>query len=181
MTDFFEVVRARQSIRKFEKREVPIDKIEKMLDAARLAPSALNMQPWDFVVVVSPELKKELRAIYDRAREAMNLYKQDTSFVEDGTIIVACAHMGASRPVISTSLAIENLVLAATALDFGSVIMTAPVSRSIDREEVMELLKIPDDYKIVAFVVVGYSDEIPKPKPKKGLGEIVHINTFEVQ
>lgn len=181
MKDFFEVVKERKSVRKFEKKEVPMDKINKMLDAARLAPSALNAQPWDFIVVIDHELKKKLRAVYDKARESMSLYKQDTSFVEDGTIIVACAHMGTSRPIISTSLAMENLILAATALDFGSVIITAPVSRSVDREEIMELLKIPEDYKLVAFVVVGYSDENPKPKPKRDLGEIVHINTFDVQ
>jgi len=176
--DFFETVKKRKSIRKFLDKEVSMQKIEQILDAARLAPSALNSQPWDFVVILDKEIKKQIRAIYDHARSVKKLYKQDTSFVQNGTIIAVCSHRDSPKHVISSSLAAQNILLASTALNLGSVIMTAPLSTSADKEEIQELLKVPSAHDIIALVVVGHSDEKPESKLKRDLGEILHINEF---
>lgn len=178
MVDFWDVLKNRQSIRAFKDKKVPMETIEKILDAARLAPSALNAQPWDFVVVTDQGIKKEIRHIYDEARKLRKLYKQDTKFVENGVVVVVCSHTESPKHVISTSLAVENLVLAATALELGSVIMTTLVSRRVDQEEIKELLKIPEVYDLIAIVVIGYADETPPPKSKRDLGEIIHVNEF---
>lgn len=78
--DVFEAIRTRRSVRGYEERPVTEKKVLKVLEAARLAPSAANRQPWTFVVVPDPEAKERLRAAYNR-----------DWFVSSPVIIVACA------------------------------------------------------------------------------------------
>jgi nitroreductase len=154
---FEEVLEKRRSIRKYKDAPVPKEKILKMLEAARIAPSASNRQPWHFIVVENKETIKKLA-------------KQEWA-AEAPVMIVGLADQAASPNWCSNDLGIafEHLVLAATNLGLGTCWMG-----QTGREEMIKgLLGIPDSFKVVAVIPVGVPDETPKPKERKSLDTIV--------
>jgi len=95
----------RRSIRRYEKREIAKDVLDKILEAGRQAPSAANKQPWHFIVLTDSEIKKEL------SRELFN------RFIKDAPVtIVGCAHkdlIAGKWSIVSTTIALQNMVIAA--------------------------------------------------------------------
>jgi len=178
MMDFFETVEKRKSIRKFNAKNVPIEDLKKMIDCARIAPSALNNQPWNFVIIQNPEKKKKIRELYENARGKLGLYKQDTSFVENASLILVCSDSSKLGNVFSTALSVENLVLAATAMGYGSLIMTSAVSSEEQKAFFRKDCNVPKEFELLALIAIGFSDEVPIPKEKKKFGEIMHLEKF---
>jgi nitroreductase len=157
--DFFEVVRNRRSIRKYRPEAIPNEKLKKIFEATRMAPSADNRQPWHFVVVQESDRKKAL------ARAANN-----QMFLRDAAAIVA----GVADPDVSarwhekdTMIALEHMVLAAAALGYGTCWIGA-----FDEDAVKRLLKIPARMRVVALLPIGIPDETPGPTQRKELREI---------
>lgn len=175
---FFDIIKKRRTIRRYKDKQVSKEIIIKIVDSARYAPSALNQQPWEFVIVEDLEKKKKIRKIYDEARHKLKLYGQDTSFVENATHIFVCADSKKVMAEMSVSLAMQNILLAATALNLGSTIMTAPVMLDESIKEIRDLLKIPENYKILALILIGYKDEEPMPREKRGLDDVLHFEGF---
>jgi nitroreductase len=157
--DFFEVVRTRRSIRKYLKEPIPSDKLEMIFEAARLAPSAANRQPWRFVVVQDANLKKAL------ATAANN-----QTFLSDAAAIVVAV----SDPEVSPRwcerdpmIAIEHMALAAAALGYGTCWIGA-----FDEDAVKHLLKIPARMRVIALLPIGTPNEAPASRPRRQLSEI---------
>lgn len=157
--DVFEAIRTRRSIRKYRQEPIPDEKLESIFEAARLAPSAANRQPWRFVVVQDADRKKALA-------EAAN----NQTFLRDAAAIVAAV----GDPAASARwhekdlmIALEHMVLAATALGYGTCWIGA-----FDEDAVKRLLKIPVKMKVVALLPIGIPDETPAPRPRKELSEI---------
>lgn len=143
--DVFEVIEARRSIRKYRPEPIPDDKMGMILDAARLAPSAANRQPWRFVLVQNADRKKVL------ARAA-----NDQTFLSDAAVIVVAVgdpEVSARWHEKDTMIALEHIVLAATALGYGTCWIGA-----FDEDAVKRLLKIPPRMKIVALLPIGLPD-----------------------
>ena len=176
--ELFESIKKRRSIRKFLDKDVDDNTIKKLIEAAAMAPSGMNEQPWHFAVIKDREKKKRFREIYEFCREKRGAYKQDCSFVEKGNIFVICYEKEKCQPTISVSLACENLMLAATGLGFGSLIMTTPVSYPEAIEKIKGLLEIPENIDIMAAIIVGYPDENPEMKPRKPMNEILHFERW---
>lgn len=163
--DVFEAIRTRRSVRKFRPKPVPDENLETILEAGRLAPSAGNRQPWRFVVVKDPERK---RALAKAAGYQM--------FIADaGVIIAALGDPGASPRWFRQDpmIAVEHMVLAATALGYGTCWVGA-----FDEEEVKRILKIPDELKVIVLLPIGFPDESPTPKARKPLKEIVFLEKY---
>ena len=154
---FEEVLEKRRSIRKYKDTPVSKEKILKMLEAARVAPSASNRQPWHFVVVENKETIKKLA-------------KQDWA-AGAPVMIVGLADQAASPNWCSNDLGIafEHIVLAATNLGLG----TCWMGQTGREELVRRLLDIPDSFKVVAVLPVGVPDETPAAKERKNLEAIV--------
>ena len=171
--DFFQTIHQRRSIRKYTSDPIPDDHIIQMLEAARLAPSAGNYQPWKFVVVRDPKTIQQLA----RAARKQNFLKKAAA------IIVAFADANVYLPPpprepgllmippcfeIDVMIAIEHLILAATALGYGSCWVGA-----FNETDVKKVLSIPERMKIVALVSLGVAAENPTPPSRKPLSEIV--------
>lgn len=156
---------SRRSIRNYEKRDIPKEVLDQILEAGRMAPSAANKQPWHFIVVTDEELKREL---------AKGLFSR---FIKDAPVtIVGCAHKDrfAGRwSIISTTIALQNMVIAAWALEVGSCWIGA-----FSEDKVRRLLEIPDKYDVVAIIPFGYPSKIPGPKRKKSIDKITSFNRF---
>jgi nitroreductase len=157
--DVLEAIRTRRSIRKYRPELVPEEKLEMILEAARLAPSAGNRQPWRFVVVQNVDRKKALAEVAN-----------NQAFLKDAAaIIVAVGDPEASARWYEkdTMIALEHMVLAATALGYGTCWIGA-----FDEDAAKRLLRIPAKMKVVAILPIGVSSEKPAPKPRKDLSEI---------
>jgi nitroreductase len=157
--DVLETIRIRRSIRKYRPEPIPREKLEMIMEAARLAPSASNRQPWNFVVVQDRERKKALA-------KAAN----DQTFLADaGAVVVAVGdpERSARWHQKDTMIALEHMVLAATALGYGTCWIGA-----FDEDEVKSLLKIPAKMKVVALLPIGVPDEKPAATQRKELSEI---------
>jgi nitroreductase len=145
MMDVHEAIETRKSVRAYESKPVPNDALMRVLEAAHLAPSASNLQPWHFVVVTDAEKRKKL----SEGRFASFL-------VEAPVVIVGCGDPKTSPRwyMVDVAIALENIVLAATSEGLGTCWVG-----SFDEEKVKQMLKIPEDYRIVALLTVGYSRE----------------------
>jgi nitroreductase len=157
--DVFKAIRSRRSIRKYRPEPVPDEKLETIFEAARLAPSADNRQPWGFVVVRDADRKMALA-------EAAN----NQTFMKDAAAIVVAVgdpEVSAEWHEKDTMIALEHMVLAATALSYGTCWIGA-----FDEDAVKRLLKIPAKMKVIALLPIGVPDETPAPRPRKELSEI---------
>lgn len=145
MMDVHEAIETRKSVRAYESKPVPKDVLMRVLEAAHLASSASNLQPWHFVVVTDAEKRKKL----SEGRFASFL-------VEAPVVIVGCGDPKTSPRwyMVDVAIALENIVLAATSEGLGTCWVG-----SFDEEKVKQMLNIPKDYRIVALLAVGYSRE----------------------
>lgn len=161
-----EIVLNRRSIRRYEKKEIPKEILDKILEAGRQAPSAANRQPVHFIVITNENLKKEL------SKGRYNKFIQDAPLT-----IIGCANRGPiltrKWSVVDTTIALQNMVIAAWTMGIGSCWIG-----DFKEKQVKELLKIPNMWKIVALITFGYPAEQPNSRKKKPMTEIVSFNNF---
>jgi len=175
--NFFDVVTRRRSIRKYKDIEIPDEHIIQMLEAARLAPSTNNTQPWRFITVKDPE-----------TIGLLSLVAGGQKFIANAkAVIIALANKAASccpgNPslwhVQDTMIATEHLVLAATALGYGSCWVAMLDSRNSQNiVAVKQALRIPEATDIVALVTLGVPDEVPSLRSTKELSEIAFSEAY---
>ena len=141
--EVFEAIRRRKSVRAYAPTPVPGEILERILEAARLAPSAENRQPWYFIVVTDPQKRKQIA----KSGRFAGFLK------ESPVVIVGCGDRKASPKwhVVDVTIAMQNMVLAATSEGLGTCWVG-----SFDEELVKRLLKIPEHLKVVALLAVGY-------------------------
>ena len=170
--DVFEAIQERRSIRAYQDKPVPMEKLEKILEAARLAPSARNVEPWHFIAVTDAEKRKIL-----------SKGKYAKFCAEAPVVIAACGDKKASPDwyTIDVALAVENMIL--TAINEG--LSTCCVG-SFDEKEVKATLGVSDNFEVVLLLAVGYSREkldlssklLHLVRARKTLSEVVSEETF---
>lgn len=161
--EVYDTIMDRRSIRAYKKELIPKDKIEKLLETARLAPSAANRQNWKFIVVENEQIKNQLVSACS-----------NQSFV--GTASHVIAGIGDSTQKwhqVDLAIALEHIVLEAVELGLGTCWIGA-----FNEEDVKKILKIPQDRKVVALLTVGVPDESPAARPRKALEEIIAYNEY---
>ncbi len=170
--DVYEAIKKRKSVRHFQTKQVEPEILQKILNAARMAPSARNKQEWRFIVV-SQDDKKALLA-HEASRQ---------SFLEAAPVIAACCAVdsnktmtcGQPRAVIDTAIAIDHLTLAAAAEGLGTCWIG-----SFDPVKVREILGIPEEIAVIELLAIGYpQDPTTAEKKRKSLDEIVFWETWQ--
>jgi len=168
--EFMKIVKSRRSVRSFKSEPLPDGTVEKLLEAARWAPSAGNVQPWEFFVVRNQDLKEKL------GRAALG----QMFLAQAPVVIVVCAvpirsalrykRRGEKLYCIQdTAAAAQNILLLATALGLASCWVGA-----FEEEAVRRVLALDHSLLPVALIPVGRGEKIPSPPPRRPLGEIVH-------
>lgn len=163
--EFYETVRRRRSIRAYLKKPIPDDIFRRIMDAARLAPSAKNLQPWKFIVIRDDCRKKEIARIC-----------KERTWIADASVIIAGVatnpdyRMGSGQPSsqIDLAIALTHITLAAASESLGTCWIG-----SFDLPVAKKYLAIPDEYILVGFMTLGYPAESPPQKYRKLLEEIV--------
>lgn len=172
-TDFFELIRARRSIRRYEPRALDENQLDKILEAARVAPSAGNLQAYEIVVVQGVAKREELR------RAAFG-----QSFVAEAPLVLvfvthparAAAKYGGRAELYSVqdaAIAASYAQLAATALGLGSVWVGA-----FEETAMLSAVGASPPQRAVSLLVIGYPNERPKASPRRPLSELVRRETF---
>lgn len=169
--DVFEAIRTRRSIRSYRDAGVEEQKLNKVLDAGRLAPSANNLQEWRFVVVRNGETRKKL------GEAACN-----QKFVAEAPVVIACCSVESEKILtcghpayaIDVAIAIDHMTLAATSLGLGTCWIGA-----FYEDRVREILGIPDSIRVVELLTLGYPEEQPLPRVRKRLEEIVSYDGWK--
>ena len=179
--EFADAVRGRRAIRRYRNAEIPEAEVEQLLDLARYAPSSMNGQPCDFVVIRSPQTKKTLVQIKNRfCPPEKQAYPAD--FLENApVIVVVCVERAKSfgREVENAVLAASCILLGAQSMGLGSVYLSAyMVSAPGLSDEIARLLNIPEGIAPVTILPLGYPDETPRRKELRPLKEMMHLERF---
>lgn len=168
--ELMEAIRRRRSIRSYQDRAIEPQKLQAVLDAGRLAPSARNRQDWRFVVATDAALKRQLA---DAA-------SQQTFVGEAGAVIAACAaddyvmRCGQACGPIDVAIAMDHMTLKAVEEGLGTCWIG-----SFDPERVKDLLGIPPEVTVVELLTLGYPAEDPAPTPRMPLDRIACFEQWE--
>ena len=168
--DFLKLIKNRYSVRAYKPDPVEEDKLQQVLEAARLAPTAANRQPFQLVVMHTKGRETELKRIYHRAW-----------FVQAPLIICACGvpaqnwvrSDGKNYNDVDVAIAMDHLILAATDLGLGTCWIAA-----FDPAAAREVLGLPEGVEPVAFTPLGYPADQLRPKERKALSELVRYERW---
>ncbi|MEM2151767.1 MAG: nitroreductase family protein [Candidatus Bathyarchaeia archaeon] len=202
--NFWSIIVGRRSIRIYSPETIPEETILKVIEAVRWAPSAHNAQPWRFIIVTAPDVKKRLAEAmasdWMRDLEGNGVSKEEVErltsesikrFSEAPVLVVAALTMRDMHKypdrrrqrlehlmtAQSLAAAIQNILLAAHAEGLGACWFCAPL---FCQETVRRVLGMPREVEPQALITIGYPAESPEPPPRKPLKEIAFKNYWGV-
>jgi nitroreductase len=168
--EFEEVIKSRRTIRKFKEEDVAEEDIRNLIEAGILAPSAGNTQPTEYIII------RDMATKHSISQEALG----QTHIMEAPVLIAVCANISRSEKrygsrgrelycIQDSAAAIENILLTAESLGLGAAWIGAFKERPVK-----DVLKIPDDVRLLAIIPVGHPAEIPDVPKRRSFKEIVH-------
>ena len=168
--EFSELIEKRYSVRAYRPDPVEDGKLQQVLEAARLAPTAANQQPFQLIVIHTAGREAELKRIYNR-----------DWFGQAPLVICACGipaqgwvrRDGKNYSDVDVAIAMDHLVLAATNAGLGTCWVAA-----FDPDAAREVLGLPEGVEPIAFTPLGYPADRPKPKKRKALSELVRYDNW---
>jgi nitroreductase len=190
--NFYELILSRRSIRQFRPEPILQDILKELVNAARLAPSAANLQPLEFIVADEEEIRKKIFpclrwAAYIAPQGNPKPGHEPVAYI----IILVNTTTRDKGFEYDAGAAMENMILTAWERGVGSCWLL-----SVEREKIQEILRIPTDYRIDSVLALGYPDEDPFVEdmkdsvkywkdsdgrlhvPKRKLDDIIHFNKF---
>ena len=180
MTDFFETLRQRRSIRKYEDRDVPDDLVRQVLEAVKWSPSWANTQCWEVVAVRDAATKKDLQETILPKNPATR------AITAAPVLLVLCGRLGTSGYyngqvttkfgdwcLFDLGIATQSLCLAARALGLGSVIVGL-----FDQDKAGALLGVPAGVETVAMIPLGYPAKSPEAPKRREVEEFFHLEKY---
>ena len=180
--DFLELVSSRQSVRAFDaERSVEKEKIDRIIEAARLAPSACNAQPWSFVLVDEPELKNKIADTTSSRVLGINHFTKQAPI----HLLVVEEKVNLSSGVggwiknkdyaqLDLGIVTSHIVLAAEAEGLGTCIVGW-----FNEDKVRELLNIPSSKRVWLDIVIGYGTQPLRKKKRKSVDKILSYNRYK--
>lgn len=168
--DFSQLIHHRYSARSYHDRPVETEKLNQILEAARLAPTAANRQPFQLIILSTAGRKEELLQIYDREW-----------FVEAPYVICACglpdegwvrhAYDDKNYTIVDVAIVVDHITLQAADLDLGTCWIAA-----FDPRAARDILRLPEDVEPIAFTPLGYPKDTRKEKQRKPLSALVRYD-----
>jgi nitroreductase len=172
--DLSDAILKRRSIRNYKNQDLQQGTVEKLLEAAKKAPSAGNVQPWEFVVASAQKTKTDI---------SYAAYGQKSLQEASVDIVVCVDEKRASESygtrgknlycIQDTTAAIQNILLTACSMGLGTCWIGA-----FKEDEVRKVINAPKHIRPVALIPVGYPNELPEARPRRQLNEVMHKETF---
>jgi nitroreductase len=168
----YKTIISRRSIRRFKQEKIPIDILKKCVNSARLAPSAANLQPLEYIILKDEE---KCNKLFEMIGFAGYLPDWNPSLDEKpmAYIIILCSDQKNKWYFRDASFAAENIILTAESYDIGSCVLC-----NIKKEKIKKLLKIPDEIIVDSVVALGYKNEQPKIVDYKDSVKYYHDKTM---
>lgn len=164
--DVFSAIKKRRSIRNYLPKEVEREKLERILEAGRLAPSARNRQEWRFIVVISKEKREELvREASPHQPFMLSAPVIIVAYTLDKDYVMRC---GVPTHYIDIAIALTHMHLQAVEEGLGTCWIG-----SFYQDKVKKVLNLPEDAEVVQLMTLGYPAEDPPERPRLPLKEIV--------
>ena len=168
--EFSELIEKRYSVRAYKPHPVDDERLHQVLQAARLAPTAANRQPFQLIVIHTEGREAELKRIYGK-----------DWFVHAPLVVCACGvpargwvrRDGKSYCDVDVAIAMDHLILAAADAGLGTCWIGA-----FDPDAAREVLGLPDDVEPIAFTPLGYPADQPNPKKRKPLSDLVRYENW---
>jgi len=169
--DFAQVIRQRYSVRAYQKREIPEDVLQRVIDSFALAPTAANRQPFGLVIIHTAGREQELARIY----------KADWFAKQPPIVVCVCAipsqawvrRDGKNYADVDVAIAMDHLILAATAEGLGTCWIGA-----FDPAAAKEVLGLPDGVEPIVFTPLGYPADTAPAKRRKKVDDLVHLERW---
>ena len=158
--DLFEAIRQRKSVREYSGNMVPKELIEKIIDAGRVAATARNEQPWEFIVTYDKEVLKKICGMCPNG-----------PFIKDASALIAVFSKDTKYYLEDCSSATQNMLLAIEALGLGGCWIAGDKKDYI--EDIRKIFGAPEGNKLVSMITVGYPKKDQPPKPKRKIGEVL--------
>jgi len=189
--EIYNKIKKRRSIRRFKQKEIELSILKKFVNAARLAPSAANLQPLEFFIVNDVELKKKLFTTLSWAGYLKPEWKPAENERPAAYIIILADKSISNWYQRDASFAAENIILCAEEKGIGSCVIC-----KVDKESLGKIIHLPYNLIIDSVIALGYKNEQPVVEeykdsikywkdeddvlhvPKKKLENIIHINNF---
>jgi nitroreductase len=163
--EFFDVIKNRKSVREYSDKKVSQELIEKIVDAGRLAATARNEQPWEFIVTQD---KTVLKRICDMCPNG--------PFIKDVSCLTAVFSKDTKYYIEDISAATQNMLLAIEALGLAGCWIAG--DKKDYTGEIKKIFNVPDSYRLVSMVTIGYSKNTEKPHLKRSLKEVLHLEKW---
>ena len=163
--DTLESLKTRRSVRKFKDKKVEKEKIAEMIDSARLAPSGKNIQPVEYIVEKKKKKRKEITEIASGG-----------DFIAEAPLCIAVISKKCEHDIEDGSAATENILISAKAQGLDSCWVAGYKKEYSSGIE--EYFSLPEDYRLISLLAIGYSDKNPEPPAKKSIEEVIHYENF---
>ncbi len=169
--DVFEAISQRRSIRTYKNTEIEEEKLRKVLEAARLAPSSANRQEWKFIVVRDLERRAKLARMTGGQGWVEEAPAIIVACATEGTSVMAC---GQTTHTVDVSIACTMMILEACEQGLGTCWLG-----TFKEVDIKKLLGIPDHMRVVTMIPLGYPNEAPRPRLRKTFDQIVSFDRYE--
>lgn len=166
-----EAILKRKSIRAYKDTPIPEEKLTAVLEAARMAPSGANRQPWKFVVVTDAEKRKKLSVASGGQSQVAGAPVVIAAVATAPENMMACEVQGAP---VDLSIAVDHMMLAAVDEGLGTCWIGA-----FQQKPAKEILNVPDSCQIIALLPLGFPDDEGRPKDRKPMSEVVCYETYK--
>jgi len=169
--EFLELAKNRYSCRKFKAQPIEKEKLELVLEAVRVAPTAANFQPCHYIIVQNIETRNRIKEAYNR-----------DWILQAPVLVIACVDLskgwnrsdGKNHAEIDVAIGIDHLTLAATDLGLATCWIC-----NFNRQKIVDLFQLPASFEPVAIITLGYPSDVVNPNrhetQRKPLNEIVHL------
>lgn len=168
--DVLTSIKGRRSIRKYSQVFIEEEKLEIIMEAMRLAPSASNTQKWKFIFVTDKEKRNKLTEAAGGQKYIQEAPVAVVGVATEDEYVMMC---GQKPSTVNVTIAMAYMTLEAYELGLGTCWLG-----HFDELKVKEILNIPDNMRVVAMSPLGYPDEDPDERPRKSIDEVISLNNF---
>jgi len=166
--DALESLKSRRSVRSFKDKKVEDEKIIEMIDAARLAPSGKNIQPVEYLIIQDEKKRKEITEIASGG-----------DFIAEAPLCIAVISKKCEHDIEDGSAATENILISAKTQGLDSC-WVAGYKKDYS-SGIEEYFSLPEDYRLISLLAIGYSNKDPEPPAKKSIEEVIHYENFDLE